>query len=140
MQMEVKEVAEFPHYCLSSPDEVNHFIKNELQEISHLLQESFWLITLNAKNRVIRKEMLFLGTIDSCNCDMKIIFRRIFLAGASAFISVHNHPSGDPAPSRDDIHFFKALKSAADLLMVKYLDNIIVGENRFYSFVESHIE
>ncbi len=64
------------------------------------------------------------------------MFKAIILANAAAFIVAHNHPSGDPAPSRDDIEITRRLKEAAEILGVRFLDHIVIGRGRYVSFVE----
>ena len=100
-------------------------------------QESFWVLGFNSKNREILRECLFKGGINSCLVDPKLIFKRILRKGCAAFITVHNHPSGDPAPSEDDLQTSRRIREAARVLDLQFLDDIIIGENGFVSFVRS---
>ena len=91
-------------------------------------QESFWVIFLNRKNRPIGRQMLSLGNSHQCIACPRDIFKAILRANASSFICVHNHPSGDPAPSSQDIRFTRQLREAAQVLEIPFVDHVIIGE------------
>ena len=101
-------------------------------------QESFWLIMLNRRNKVIRNECIALGGVTSSTVDFKILFRRLIQHNATSFIAIHNHPSGDSTPSKEDIILSKKLKEAANLIGFDFLDHIIIGEGHT-SLVEEGI-
>lgn len=108
----------------------------EFRELGRADQESFWILGVNAKNRVLLKEMLFLGGISSTSVDLKILFKRLLLAGADGFVCVHSHPSGSAAPSEDDIRLTGIIKSVAVMLEMRLLDHVIVGDNAYCSLKE----
>jgi DNA repair protein RadC len=66
-------------------------------------------------------------------------FNRLLLCGANSFVLLHNHPSGDTSPSKEDIAAFKRIKQCSELLGINFLDNIIVGDN-YYSFIENNYQ
>ena len=91
-------------------------------------QEVFAALFLDAKNRVIEYEELFFGTIDSASVHPRIIVQRALQLNASAVIVAHNHPSGEPQPSRADETVTLRIKEALALVDVRLLDHLIVGD------------
>ena len=89
--------------------------------------EKFWTLCLNRKNRLIRRVEVTSGTATSSLVHPREVFRAAIAAGASAVIAVHNHPSGDPAPSRADIQVTRQLREAAKTIGIDLLDHIIIG-------------
>ena len=77
------------------------------------------------------------GTLDTTLVHPREVFKAALLANSSAIILCHNHPSGDPCPSPDDVHLTRRLVDAGTLLGVDVLDHIIVGDGRYYSFKEA---
>jgi len=100
-------------------------------------QESFWVLGFNSKNKEILRECLFKGGINSCSVDPKLIFKRVLKSGCAAFITVHNHPSGDPTPSVEDFQISRRIKEIAQVLDLQFLDDIVIGEEGFTSLVQS---
>lgn len=122
-QLCVKE-AEVDGTLLTTPDAVEQF----LADLKPLAQEVFVVIGLNAKNRVIQKHLVSIGTVSSSLVHPRECFRPVILDGASAIIIAHNHPSGDPTPSSEDIKITRQLISAGEVLGVKILDHVIIGD------------
>ena len=106
----------------------------ELKDLANADQESLWVIYVNTKNKVIGKDMVSLGGIDWAGVDMRILFRRIILNNAPAFFIVHNHPTGDPEPSNADKELTEQISKASELLQLRFLDHVIIGTDRHYSF------
>jgi DNA repair protein RadC len=101
-------------------------------------QERTGALYLNARNRLIQDEpAIFLGTLDRAVVEPREILKRGLLCDAAAFIVYHNHPSGDPSPSREDREFTKRLASAADLVGMRLLDHVVVGQEGCVSFREA---
>lgn len=103
--------------------------------------EKFWACCLDRKNRLIRQVEVTSGTATASLVHPREVFREAIRLSASALIAVHNHPSGDPAPSRADIRVTRQLREAAQVIGIDLLDHIIIGQrNRdpqglgFYSF------
>jgi DNA repair protein RadC len=91
------------------------------------MQESFWVILLNRKNRAMGRVMISLGTLTSSLAHPREVFKPAILASASAMVVAHNHPSGDPAPSSADIQVTRQLRDAAKILDIELLDHVVVG-------------
>ena len=102
---------------------------NYLKELKTAAQECFILIALNAKNRVIEKCIVSLGTVSSALVHPREVFRALIQASASSTILVHNHPSGDPTPSAEDIKITRQLVSAGEIMGIKVLDHVIIGDS-----------
>ena len=100
-------------------------------------QEHFYCLYLNNHNKVLKDKLLFLGTMNHSLVHPREIFKEAYLIGASAIICVHNHPSGNILPSIDDKMITKKLKEVGELLGIKILDHVIVGEDTYYSFLEN---
>ena len=108
---------------LTTPDQVERY----LSELKEAAQEAFIVIALNAKNRVIEKHLVSLGTVSSALVHPRECFRPLILSSASTCILAHNHPSGDPTPSSEDIKITRQLVSAGELIGIKILDHVIIG-------------
>lgn len=111
---------------LVTPDAVETY----LADLKPLAQECFVVIALNAKNRVIEKNLISLGTVSSALVHPRECFRPLILSGASSCILAHNHPSGDTTPSAEDIKITRQLIAAGEIIGIKVLDHIIVGRSR----------
>jgi DNA repair protein RadC len=98
--------------------------------------EQFGVVLLDTKHRVLRTTVLSVGTLDASIVHPREVFRAAASAGAASLVLFHNHPSGDPTPSDDDIALTKRLVRAGDLMGIAVLDHVIVAENRFYSLKE----
>ena len=108
---------------LCTPEAVERF----LEDLKALAQEVFVVIGLNAKNKVIRRHLVSLGTVSSALVHPRECFRPLIMDGASALILAHNHPSGDPTPSSEDIKVTRQLISAGEVIGIKVLDHVIIG-------------
>jgi DNA repair protein RadC len=98
--------------------------------------EVFAIICLSTKHRVIAYHEVSRGTLDATLVHPREVFKAALLANAAAIILAHNHPSGDPTPSADDVGLTRRLVDGGTLLGVDVLDHIIVGDGRYYSFKE----
>ena len=103
--------------------------------------EHFWVLCLDRKNRLLRRVEATRGTATSSLVHAREVFRDAIKLSATAIIAVHNHPSGDPAPSRADIHVTRQLREASKVIGIDLIDHIIVGDVRkdpnhlgYYSF------
>ena len=102
-------------------------------------QEKFIVILLDTKKNLISKETLFIGTLSSSTVHPREIFKSAILSSASSIIVVHNHPTGDPTPSKEDISLTNSLKESGKTIGIPLVDHVIIGINRFYSFYEGRI-
>ncbi len=97
-------------------------------------REHFALVLLNTKNHLLRIELISIGSLDSTVVHPREVFQKAIRASSSAIILVHNHPSGHPKPSHDDIQLTERLADAGELLGIKVLDHVIIGGEQFFSF------
>ena len=119
----------------SSSDAFN-IIEDVLSDLPH---EEFWVIYLNKKNEVLKKENISKGGIDGTVADSKIIFKHAIEQLASAIILCHNHPSGNLEPSNADKQLTKKLKETGKMLDTPVLDHLIIGEKDYFSFADNKI-
>ena len=118
---------------LSQPKAVKDFL---LVRFSALEHEVFVVIFLDNRNRVIKVEEMFRGTIDGASVHTREVVKAALLNNAAAVIFAHNHPSGVPEPSQADEFITRRLKEALSLIDVRILDHFIVGEEFVTSFAE----
>jgi len=114
-----------------------HEIFRELAE--DLDREAMWMMCLDTKNQVTCLSQVSLGTLNSAPASPKEIVKTALMANAMSIILLHNHPSGDPEPSSDDHKVTTHIKAAAQLMDIKVLDHLIVGDGRYYSFAEQGV-
>ena len=101
-----------------------------------LVQEEFRLLLLNTQHGILREITVTRGTVDGSLIHAREVFRPAIAESASSVILVHNHPSGDPTPSPDDLRVTLQLVEAGRILGIHVLDHIVVGDGRYVSFVE----
>ena len=104
--------------------------------LKNLPHEECWVLYLNKSNRLICKEMLTSGGLDSTVIDNKTIIRKAIERKASGLILVHNHPSGNPSPSTADINQTLSLNKAMKTCDISLVDHIIIGKSSYYSFAD----
>ncbi len=121
----------------NSPENVYKLATKTLN-LLEAAEEYVYLITLNNKNKLTGLFEVSHGTVNSSILSPREIYIRALLLGATNIIIFHNHPSGDPEPSKEDIRVTKRLKAAGELLGVELIDHIIVG-NYYYSFREEQM-
>ncbi len=101
-------------------------------------QEHFYVVYLDNSKRVIRDKLLFIGTSNYSIVHPREIFKEAYLLSAAAIVCVHNHPTGNVFPSKEDLELTKKLEDIGTLLDIKVLDHIIVGKKNYYSFLENN--
>jgi DNA repair protein RadC len=126
MQQESEETK--PRF--SKPEDVDRYMHHLLGEKR---REELWVLALNTRNQLIRKQQLYKGTINHSSARMAEIMEIPIRARAAVIILVHNHPSGDPKPSAEDIRFTEELVRAGQLMDIGVLDHIIIGKDSFSS-------
>jgi len=99
-------------------------------------QEQFMILLLDSKNRIVKDEVISIGTLNASIVHPREVFKSAIRESANSIILVHNHPSGDPEPSAEDEQITKKLFQAGELLNIKVLDHVIVGKDKFWSFKE----
>jgi DNA repair protein RadC len=121
---------------IKSPQDISRLF---MEELRHLQKEVFKVVLLNTKNHVIKCIDISVGSLNSSIVHPREVFSEAVKSGCSAILLVHNHPSGDPDPSTEDIHTTRRLIEAGDILGIKVLDHIIIGDGRYISLKEKGI-
>ena len=106
---------------------------NGIEQLDKATEENIILICLDSKNKILSYTEIAKGGVNFCNVDFKTIFKTVFLCNASKIILIHNHPSGNAEPSRDDINITRRLLDMAKLMDVQLLDHIVIGDDDFVS-------
>jgi DNA repair protein RadC len=104
-----------------------------------LKKEQFRVILLDIKNKIIREELISQGSLNSSIVHPREVINPAIRNSAASVIFIHNHPSGDPEPSIDDIEITKRLRKSFDIVGIKILDHIIIGYRSFYSFKQKQM-
>lgn len=107
-----------------------------VEELKDAYQEELIAIYLNTKNEIIQQKRIFVGSLNQSVAHPREIFRYAVRISAAKAVIVHNHPSGNPEPSQQDIAFTKRMRQAGELLGIELLDHLIIGEDRYYSIRE----
>ncbi|APK62940.1 TPA: DNA repair protein RadC [Escherichia coli] len=118
---------------LCSPNDVRRCVMVELAPLEH---EEFGIILLDNQNQLLHREILFRGTLNSVSVHPREVIKRVLKHNAAAVILVHNHPSGEPEPSRCDIQLTKKLQELLEMLDVRLLDHFIVARTETVSMAE----
>jgi DNA repair protein RadC len=108
-----------------------------MDELRYLKKEHFVCLFLNTKNHLIGKETLSIGSLNASIVHPREVFRAAIERCSASLICAHNHPSGDPTPSREDIDITRRLEEAGNLLGIDVLDHIVIGDGRWISMKES---
>ena len=110
-----------------------------MDEMRYLDKEHFNIAILDTKNQVLSIENISIGTLNASIVHPRDVFNMAIKKNANAIILLHNHPSGDPAPSNEDINITHRLVDVGNLVGIKVLDHIIIGDNRYISFKEKNL-
>src|SRR5699024_11716775 len=100
-------------YVVKSPEDGADFV---MEEMRHLKQEHFVVLFLDTKNQIFHRETIFIGSLNASIVHPREIYREAVKRSAASIICVHNHPSGDPAPSQEDIHVTQRLGDAVQFV------------------------
>jgi DNA repair protein RadC len=121
-------------YSCRSSKEVFDFLYMAMRDLQ---KERFDAIFLNSQNRILSMETLFEGSLTSSSVYTREVIKQALQKNAAAMIFAHNHPSGVPSPSESDKQITENLVHACQLMEIKALDHIIIGDNRYFSFADS---
>src|SRR3989344_8807208 len=99
-------------------------------------QEEFYVLMLNSKNNIIKEQFIYKGTLNATIIEPREIFKEALKNSAAKIILIHNHPSGDPSPSKEDVDITKKIKEAGQIVDIKVLDHIIIGNGSWWSWIE----
>lgn len=128
------EIDTIKNVKLTSTDLVYKFYKDKLGDKK---QEYFYAVYLDNSKKIIGDKLLFIGTINYSLVHPREVFKEAYLKGASAIICVHNHPSGNVLPSKQDYDVTNNLISVGKILGIKIVDHVIISSNNYYSFLEN---
>ncbi|MGG5254896.1 RadC family protein [Neobacillus sp. SM06] len=120
-------------YVIRSPEDGAKYVMDEMRFLS---QEHFVCLYLNTKNQVLHKHTVFIGSLNASIVHPREVYREALKRSAASIICLHNHPSGDPTPSREDIEVTRRLSESGKIIGVDLLDHLIIGENKFVSLKE----
>ena len=120
-------------YVIRSPEDGANYCMEEMRFLS---QEHFITLYLNTKNQVLHKQTIFIGSLNASIVHPREVYKEAFRRSAASIICLHNHPSGDPTPSREDIEVTKRLVECGKIIGIELLDHIIIGEHKFVSLKE----
>lgn len=120
-------------FIIRGPEDAAEYI---IKDIKFLKKEHFITLLLNTKNQIISKEIISIGSLNSSIVHPREVFKPAIKKSVSAIIMIHNHPSGDPTPSREDIEVTKRLVKAGEILGIDVLDHIIIGGSKHLSLKE----
>ena len=121
---------------INSPDDVNNIVGPEM---SQLTQERLRVLLLNTKNRVMAIRDVYQGTVNSASIRVAEILRPAVRENCPYIIVVHNHPSGDPTPSPEDILVTRRLSQSAGMMDIELLDHIVIGQQGFVSMKQRNL-
>src|SRR5690625_219707 len=120
-------------YTVKSPEDGADFV---MEEMRSLKQEHLVALFLNTKNQIIHRQTIFIGSLNASIVHPREIFREAVKRSAASIICAHNHPSGDPTPSQEDIHVTRRLVEAGKIMGIEVLDHLVIGNNCFISLKE----
>ena len=103
------------------------------------MKEKFILVCLNSANKIIKYEVISIGNLNSSVVHPREIFKAAIENNSASVILIHNHPSGNPEPSNEDISITKKIVEAGKILDIPVFDHLIIAENSFSSFVDKRI-
>ena len=101
-------------------------------------QEEFYVLYLDNKKKYLDRKKLFVGSINYSIAHPREIFKNAYLISASFIICIHNHPSGDPTPSKEDINLTKSLNEIGNMHAIYLVDHLIIGKDCYFSFYENN--
>lgn len=121
---------------LNTPKEVVSLLMSEMR---HLKQEHLYAILMDIKNKMIAKVLITKGGLANSVVHPREVFKKAIKKSCASLIVVHNHPSGDPTPSKNDIKITKRLSSAGKILGIELLDHVIIGDGKYVSLKEKKL-
>ncbi len=124
------------NYKIKGPEDVSNLL---MEEMRYLNKEIFNIILLNTKNNVIAIENISVGSLNASIVHPREVFNIAIRRSSSAIILAHNHPSGDPKPSTEDVNITKRLIEAGSIIGINVLDHIIIGDGIYFSMKEEEI-
>jgi len=136
VKIKMEMIRELPGKIISSPKDTYELIKEYLEYAD---REYCLVISLNTKNRVHNISIVSIGSINSSIVHPREVFKTAILSNASSIIIAHNHPSGDPTPSKEDIAITERIEEVGNILGIELLDHLVVGDNKYLSLREKNL-
>lgn len=121
-----------PGQRYTAPHQVYETFKFLMEET----KEMFLCLHLDGKNRIIAVDLVSIGSLNQSIVHPREVFKTACLSNAASLVLIHQHPSGDPKPSPEDLSITRRLKEAGELLGISVLDHIVIGDDQYLSFVE----
>ncbi len=144
--IQIKAALEFSKRIATTDGIVHHIIKSAydvsnlmMEQMRYLKKEVFKAILLDTKNQIIKVVDVSIGSLNSSIVHPREVYSEAIKCGCNSIIFVHNHPSGDPTPSTEDIQTTQRLESAGNILGIKVLDHVVVGDGKYVSFKDKGI-
>jgi DNA repair protein RadC len=120
-------------YVIRSPEDGAKFVMEDMRFLS---QEHFVCLYLNTKNQVLHRQTIFIGSLNASIVHPREVYKEAFRRSAASIICIHNHPSGDPSPSKEDIEVTKRLSECGKIIGIELLDHLIIGDGKYVSLKE----
>ncbi|WP_246941519.1 RadC family protein [Bacillus pinisoli] len=120
-------------YVIRTPEDGANYMMEEMRFLS---QEHFVCLYLNTKNQVLHRQTIFIGSLNASIVHPREVFKEAFKRSAASIICLHNHPSGDPSPSKEDIEVTKRLSECGKIIGIELLDHLIIGDQKYVSLKE----
>ncbi len=141
--LQLMAILELSRRIVSSPPNINPIITNPTEVVDLVMdkmkmldRERFEVIILDIKNRVLASEVVSIGSLNNSIVNPREVYKKAIKLSAASIIILHNHPSGDPTPSSEDISVTRRLVEAGEIIGINILDHIIIGHDRYVSFRE----
>jgi len=135
IKMIKEDTVEYSDTTIKSPCDIVRLAR-EVLEMHEMAEENFVILCLNTKNKIAGVHTVSIGSLNASIVHPREVFKAALLNNANGIICLHNHPSGDPEPSRDDIEITHRLANAGNILGIKVLDHVIIGDDRYVSLKE----
>src|SRR5574344_460060 len=117
---------------INNTEDIYKYYKNK---IGYKKQEYFYCVYLTNKNIIIKDKLLFIGTLNYSMVHPREVFKEAYISSANSIICVHNHPSSNIEPSKEDIELTKRLIEIGTIFGIKIIDHVIIGKDNYYSFM-----
>lgn len=135
LKMVKEDTVEYSDTTIKSPCDIVRLAR-EVLEMDEMAEENFIVICLNTKNKIAGVHTVSIGSLNASIVHPREVFKVAMLNNASALLLLHNHPSGDPEPSREDIETTQRLVNAGNILGINVLDHVIIADRKHLSFKE----
>jgi len=121
---------------ITSPNDVCNIFMDELR---YDKKEKFIIVLLNTKSEIISKELISIGNLNSSIVHPREVYKYAIKKSAASVLFIHNHPSGNPDPSKNDKNITRRLTEVGEIIGINVVDHIIIGNNRYFSFKENNL-